>query len=212
MTHHVPLFASTDQRGFTMIEVLITFVVLVVGLLGLIGLQVRSQQAEMESYQRGQALVLLQDIIDRMNSNRTDAHGLSYVTATPVAGGGLLSDCTALAGAALDLCEWGNSLRGAAEVSASGTCGTTTGGGLGCIGAMLGARGCIAYDNATELKDSSGATLAGTGVYTITIAWQGVAETVQPPASVTCGANLYPQETQRRAITHTMRIAALNAQ
>ena len=53
------------QAGFTMIEVLITFIILVVGLLGLIGLQVRSQQAEMESYQRGQALVLMQDMIDR---------------------------------------------------------------------------------------------------------------------------------------------------
>src|SRR5690242_6264655 len=140
------------QAGFTMIEVLITFVVLVVGLLGLIGLQVRSQQAEMESYQRGQALVLMQDMIDRLNTNRTDAHALAYVTASPVGGGGALTDCTALAaGAPFDLCEWGNELKGAAEVSASGTCTAASGG--SCVGAMIGARGCIAYDAASELKD-----------------------------------------------------------
>ena len=75
---------TRPQAGFTMIEVLITFVILLVGLLGLIGLQARSQQAELESYQRGQALVLLQDMVDRMNANRTDAKNLNYVTTTPI--------------------------------------------------------------------------------------------------------------------------------
>ncbi len=53
-----------------MIEVLVTLVVLALGLLGVVGLQARGQQAELESYQRGQALVLLQDMVDRMNTNR----------------------------------------------------------------------------------------------------------------------------------------------
>jgi len=63
-----------------MIEVLVTFVILVVGLLGLIGLQARSQQAELESYQRGQALILLQDIVDRMNANRLGSKSGNYLT------------------------------------------------------------------------------------------------------------------------------------
>ncbi len=49
---------------------------------------------------------------------------------------------------------------------------------------MLGARGCIAYDATTELTDSKGATMTGTGVYTITVAWQGIAATMRPPASL----------------------------
>jgi len=195
-----------------MIEVLITLVILLVGLLGLIGLQARTQQAELESYQRGQALVLLQDMVDRMNANRIGAKNHDYVTSTALGGGGALTDCTGLSGAALDKCEWGNLLNGAAEVAAGGTCDTSSG--AKCIGAMLGARGCVSYDipGNTELKDSSGAAIAGTGIQTVTVAWQGVNSTAAPPASVTCGANLYPSELQRRAVTATLRIGALNAQ
>ena len=206
----IPLRRPLEKQiGFTMIEVLIALVVLIIGLLGLIGLQARSQQAEMESYQRGQALVLMQDMLDRINANRTDAHNLSYVTATALGGGGLLTDCSALTGYQFDECEWGNLLDGAAEVAVGGQCSTTSS--AKCVGAMLGARGCIAYDATTELTDDFGANLPGTGIYTVTVAWQGVAPTVAPPASVTCGQNQYPSEAQRRAITQTLRIGNLNA-
>ncbi|MGE5027346.1 MAG: prepilin-type N-terminal cleavage/methylation domain-containing protein, partial [Betaproteobacteria bacterium] len=52
---------SYRNAGFSMIEILVTLVILLIGLLGLAGLITRSQQAEMESYQRAQALILLQD-------------------------------------------------------------------------------------------------------------------------------------------------------
>ena len=199
------------QAGFTMIEVLITFVVLVIGLLGLIGLQARTQQAELESYQRGQALVLLQDILDRMNANRIEAKNGTYTTgtSTPLGGGGALTDCTALTGAARDKCEWGNLLNGAGEVAPGGTCSTSAG--TSCIGAMLGARGCITYDATTELPDSSGTPIAGTGIHTITIAWQGVNKGATALAANLCGKNLYPSEDQRRVVTATLRIGALKA-
>jgi len=206
----------SKAAGFTLIEVLVTLVVLALGLLGVMGLQARGQQAELESYQRGQALVLLQDMVDRINANRADAHSLAYVPSStfPVGGGGLLTNCTPLTGAAYDICDWGNQLKGAAEVSSSGTCDASSG--AGCVGAMLGARGCIAYANATELTDSTGATMAGTGIYTITVAWQGIAATVAPPASVTCAQNLYPNtgtpiDAMRRAVTATLRVANLNS-
>ena len=194
-----------------MIEVLITFIVLVIGLLGLIGLQARTQQAELESYQRGQALVLLQDILDRMNANRIEAKNGVYTTGTttPLGGGGALTDCTGLTGAALDKCEWGNLLNGAAEVATGGTCDTTSG--AKCVGAMLGARGCITYDAGAELADSSGVTIPGTGIHTITVAWQGVAKGATALSTNLCGKNLYPSEDQRRLVTATLRIAALKA-
>jgi type IV pilus assembly protein PilV len=198
------------QSGFTLIEVLITFVILVVGLLGLIGLQARGQQAELESYQRGQALVLLQDMVDRINANRLGAKNQAYVTSAPVGGGGALTDCsTATTQAAVDLCDWGNELNGAAEVAQGGAC--TTASGANCVGAMLGARGCISYDAASELKDALGATIAGTGVQTISVAWQGVSPTVAPPSSLTCGQGSYPTEAQRRVVTATVRVASLTS-
>ncbi len=205
-----------------MIEVLVTFVVLVIGLLGLIGLQARSQQAELESYQRGQALILLQDMVDRMNANRIGSKSGSYLTTgltpTYVGNGSTsptpLSTCAAPTSpatiAAYDLCEWGNQLIGAAEVTSGGSCTSTDG--TNCIGAMLGARGCVAYAAATELKDSKGATIPGTGILTVTIAWQGMAPTIQPPAAIDCAKNLYPAETQRRVVTATMRMGSLTAQ
>ena len=208
---HVARSASRRQAGFTLLEILITLVVLLVGLLGLVGLQARGQQAELESYQRGQALVLLQDMVDRMNSNRLDAKNRLYeTTGGPVGGGGNLTDCTALTAAAFDLCEWGNSLNGAAEVRGGGTCSIASG--ADCAGAMIGARGCIAYDINSQLQDSSGASIAGTGIFTITVAWQGLSPTVNPPANLTCGQGQYSSEAQRRVMTATMRIGALKAQ
>jgi type IV pilus assembly protein PilV len=194
------------QAGFTLLEVLVSIVVIAIGLLGLFGLQAKAQKAETESYGRTQALVLIQDIADRMNANRADTFSLAYVTATPVGGGGALDDCAGKTGADLDLCEWGNLLRGAAETSAGNAC--STGSGAGCIGAMTSASGCIAYDAASELPDSSGAVQAGTGIYTISVVWQGLSSTVVPVAQQTCLNSLSAE----RMVTQTLRIAALGAQ
>jgi type IV pilus assembly protein PilV len=215
------------HAGFTMIEVLVTFVILVIGLLGLIGLQARSQQAELESYQRGQALVLLQDIIDRMNANRLGAKNGEYVTTSmsPAYVGNGATSPTALANCAdpsltttaqRDLCDWSNTLIGAAEITAGGGCTTTSG--ADCVGAMLGARGCVSYNAASELNDSGGTAIAGTGILTVAVAWQGVAPTVAPPtpavtpSALDCGKNTYPSEAQRRVVTATLRMGSLTAQ
>jgi type IV pilus assembly protein PilV len=197
-----------------MIEVLVTLVVLALGLLGIMGLQARGQQAELESYQRAQALVLVQDIVDRMNANRSDSHNLLYTGGAspptyPVGGGGALTSCAGKTGAAYDLCDWTNELNGAAEVLSGGAC--TTASGADCVGAMLGARGCIAYNAGSELTDSTGATMSGTGIYTVTVTWQGVAATSPPPASITCAQGLYPDDAMRRVVTVTFRIANLNS-
>lgn len=191
-----------------MLEVLVSLIVLLFGLLGLLGLQARALTAETESYQRAQAIVLLQDIADRMNANRTDAYALAYHQAA-VGGGSALSDCSATTGAALDLCQWGNLLMGAAEVSGGGACSSSSG--AQCVGAMIGARGCINYDATTELTDSGGTVLAGTGIYTITVAWQGLAATVAPVSTLTCGSGQYNGEAKRRIVSSTVRIAALAA-
>lgn len=68
------------QVGVSLIEVLVTLVILAVGLLGVMALQARLQQSEMETYQRSQALLLLDDLAARMTANRTAA--ASYVTGT----------------------------------------------------------------------------------------------------------------------------------
>jgi type IV pilus assembly protein PilV len=204
----LPTRRARPAAGYSMIEVLVSLVVLLLGLLGLIGLQARAHNAELESYQRAQALMLLQDMADRMNANRKDSYELAY-DAAAVGGDGALADCSGKTGAALDLCEWGNQLKGTAEVAASGAC--TSASSASCVGAMIGARGCIVYDPATELTTTSGAGLPGTGVYTVSVAWQGFTPVGTAPASLSCGSGAYGSDSRRRIVSATIRIAALGA-
>ena len=170
------------ENGFSMMEVLVTIAILVVGLLGMVGLQLRATAMELESYQRAQALILLQDMADRLSTNKVQA--ASYI-ASDVGASGAEQTCGALAGAARDLCEWNNVLVGAAEKA-----------GTRKIGAMIGARGCI--------------TSPAANVYLITIAWQGLSPTVVPAGS-TCGQNAYGDDRQRRTATVVVRVATLSA-
>ena len=121
---------NQGQNGFSLIEVLVTIVILLIGLLGLAGLQVRALNAQMESYQRAQALVLIQDMANRIDANRKNA--ADYVTTTPLGTG--YGSCTDTgAGSAGDLCAWNDALLGAAELDSSNN----------KVGAMIGARGCV---------------------------------------------------------------------
>jgi type IV pilus assembly protein PilV len=181
-----------NQTGFLMIEVLITLFILLVGLLGVVGLQARAQQAETESYQRTQALMLLRDMADRISANRNNA--ASYVTTAPLGTGDNNAGCTAPATTvAIDKCAWSTALIGAAETT--GTCDITTG--TNCVGAMIGARGCV-----TELD-------AAARIYLIEVVWQGLSPTAAPPASVTCGSTEYGAEELRRAVTTVVQIGDL---
>ena len=193
------------DAGFTLIEVAISLILIAFGLLGLFAFQAKAQRAEVESYGRVQALLLLQDIIDRMNANRGDAFALLYVTPDPVGGTGPLTECGGTTGAVLDLCEWSNLLKGAAE-NTGASCDTTSS--TGCVGAVLNARGCIVYDASNELVSSSGALQAGTGTYTITVVWQGLTNSVIPATNVACGNGVAGV----RMVTATLRFGALGAQ
>ncbi|EKE18130.1 MAG: hypothetical protein ACD_10C00115G0004 [uncultured bacterium] len=179
MLDHSPLPRSVD--GTSLIEVLVTVVILAFGLLGLAALQIRMQTAEQESFQRAQALVLLTDMTTRIQANRTNA--ASYVSSSSLGTG--LADCTGAAGTAdADKCEWSNLLKGAAEQTGSGK-----------IGAMIGARGCI-----TQLQAPNAASgVCNPGIYQIAVAWQGLNATASPANQ--CGTGNYGSEALRRVIS-----------
>ena len=173
------------ERGVTMLEVLITIIILSFGMLGLAGLQARVQLAEVEAYQRAQAIVLLQDMVDRINANRNNS--LSYAAAAVGTGNTTIgTDCAGLVGAALDLCEWHNALLGNAETKSGQN-----------IGAMIGARGCVANTVATNPRE-----------FLVSVVWQGVTPTATP-ASTTCGQNAYGNEATRRAIVARVTVGCL---
>lgn len=176
------------QRGLTMLEVLITIVILAFGLLGVAGLQARMQVAEIESYQRAQAIVLLQDMVDRIKANRKNA--MDYVTVA-VAGVGTPNDeqaCGGLARAAADLCEWNNALLGASEKKETAR-----------VGAMIDARGCVANTAATMPQE-----------FLVSVVWQGLGQTAAP-TSTDCGKDLYGNgdEKTRRALVARVMIGCL---
>ncbi len=61
------------QRGFSLVEVLVTMLVVSIGLLGIAGLIVTSMKNNHSAQSRSQASVLANDIIDRMRANRSVA-------------------------------------------------------------------------------------------------------------------------------------------
>lgn len=178
------------QRGVTMLEVLITVVILAFGLLGLAGLQGRMQVAEIEAYQRAQAVVLLQEMADRIRANpRND---MEYVPAAlgTTTSATTVQNCAALSGtptqADIDLCEWSNALLGAAEASGGAN-----------LGAMIGARGCITNTVSDMPRE-----------FLVSVVWQGLSGTAAP-ASTTCGQGQYNDETMRRAVVTRVTIPCL---
>ncbi len=200
---------ARHAAGFTLIEVLVALLVTVLGLLGLAGLQARIQQAELESYQRTQALVLLYDMVDRVSVHRATAPCFR-ITTDPVAGdpylgvGAAAPPACGFSGIAavnaftdVSILEWDNLLKGAAE----------TKGGIS-VGAMIGARGCVSYDVTTELiHPVTLLPIDGTGIYTVAVSWQGTSDTFAP--TVNCANTLYGPETRRRTVSATFRLAEL---
>ncbi len=183
-------------RGFTMVEVLVTVVVMLLGLLGLATLHVRVQQAELEAYQRAQAMTLLADMVSRINSNRQTApcYAVTGTAGTPylgAAGSAHLGapacmgygSASTQARAVGDLTAWDGLLNG-----------TTENLGANAVGAMIGARGCVSFDSVTN-------------TYTVAVAWQGIADL--PAPAVNCANNLYGSESKRRVVWTTLTIATL---
>jgi type IV pilus assembly protein PilV len=111
------LFKSTTHNprhhaGFTLIEVLVTVVVVSIGLLGLAGLQINGLRANVSSEARSKATLLASDIIERMRANPLGVVNNNYAN-IDTAGIGC--------GAAPDpFCS--NNSGGIALVTASGGC------------------------------------------------------------------------------------------
>jgi type IV pilus assembly protein PilV len=180
------------QKGVSLVEVLVTLVIVAVGLLGLVGLQTRLQVAQVEAYQRAHAVLLVNDMSSRLAINRNLA--ADYVTVNPIGAAACTAPGANPSRAEIDQFEWCEALRGAYERI-----------GTNRVGTLVGGRGCV-----EELS---------AGEYMITVAWQGLATGGQPPASVTCGANAFDGPTGtpcandacRRALTTIVRVADLTS-
>jgi type IV pilus assembly protein PilV len=208
------MHTRNSAAGFSLIEVLVAILIVVLGLLGLAGLQARAQLAEFESYQRAQALVLLYDMVERLNNNRITARCFAITTdttngapyfgdpANPVTPSCSVDTIANNAMAVAAMTAWDGLLQGSGEKK---------GAGAAKVGAMIGARGCVSYNANTEYQNAStGANINDTGEYTVAVSWQGLADTFAPTS--VCGKSLYGSETKRRTVWATVRVGTLKAQ
>lgn len=136
------------QRGFTLIEILVTLFILAIGLLGLAGLMFEGMRNNQGAYLRTQASILAYDMADRMRAN--SAQAAAYRSFTTVGATTTIPACASQATgcspsdqADVDLVEWTRQLQGVG----------------GDMAMVPGGSGSIQFD-------------AATSVYTISIQWQ----------------------------------------
>jgi len=97
-----------QQAGFSLIEVLVSGMVLSIGLIGVAGLQAMSLKNNQSAYMRTQASALAYDLADRMRSNVAGANAGFYDPAQAAATSqcGTPTGCTSQQLAENDLAEW----------------------------------------------------------------------------------------------------------
>lgn len=187
--------ARSGHGGFSLIEVLVTIVLLTLGLLGVFGLQGRAANVELESYQRSQAMTLAREMEASIRAARAEftapaASALSSLDGSVYVGVDGTVDCAAPAGVAAEsLCAWGNALTGALEVDGSGS----------AVGAMIGARGCLIRPTTPEVN-------ALADLYVV-IVWQGITEGVALPAGALtslCAADDIPVNLRRGVVLRVL--------
>ena len=190
--------STRHERGAALLEVMVAILITSFGLLALAGLQTKMNTALLESYQRAQGLILLEDMTQRIQANQSMS--VNYIATSLGTGDAQPVDCTILVTptrADLDKCEWSNALKGAAEVANNGTGDN--------LGAMIGARGCI-----EQLQVANGASgICQPAIYRVTVAWQGFNATVAP--AVSCGLNLYGTDDSLRKALSSRVIVPLPA-
>lgn len=202
-------------RGYSLLEVLITMFVIAIGLLGLVGLQARALTAEVEAAARGQALLLVNDMADRMAANlntvknpsgsdtyNQQSGGTKVVFGTDYSNSCVTGNPTSLSDQAT-CCKTTATTGGTKNsVAESDICewdlalkgiGETTGS-ASKVGGISGARGCV--------------FLQATNVYEIDVVWQGRDATGAVASDLTCGNTAIT--TRRRAVSRRVWVTDLD--
>lgn len=148
------------NRGFSLVELLVTIVVFSIGLLAVAGLQTVSKSANFESLQRTTASHIANGMLEDM---RTNGKAINVYLASADLGGSVFaaepapncnamgSVCNAAQKAVHDLWFWESVLDGAYETSAEGASG-------GLVQPTI----CV-----------DGPAGGGPGIYTVSVAWRG---------------------------------------
>ncbi len=158
--HHSMLLRK--QSGFSLIEVLIAFIILTIGLLGIVNLQAMSKKFTHQAAQRTIAVSLADNIVERIRFN--PAALLTYTNSAAVGGDTIANEPNPNCSAAIcsntelathDLWEWEEALDGAAS----------TFGGANTSG-LIEPKACFNF--------TARAGLTRTGFLTVRVQWKGL--------------------------------------
>jgi len=152
--------------GFTLIEILITLIIMSIGLLGMASLQMNSLRSNQGAYLRSQASMLSYDMADRMRANAErgiagDYNGFDTAGTVPTDPGCMdsVAGCTAAQQSDTDKFEWASRVNG-------------TGAGIAL------------------LPDAKGTITRGAGnLFTIEIDWTETGNTTNATANTTFSFN-----------------------
>ena len=166
MTFPARKSVAARQSGFTLIEVLVAFLILSIGLLGVVALIVQSKVSQHQAVQRTRAVALADEMIERIRINPAQIEtyniGLNPVgenTDTPEPTPNCATNtCSPEQMAVHDLWSWEQALQGQAA----------TIDGAAADGLVM-PRGCIVFEPA--------ASRARTGQLTVIVEWRGLVET-----------------------------------
>lgn len=111
----MPPRTPARASGFSMIEVLVTLLIISLALLGTAGLQAYSMRLNQGGQFRSHAVFLASDLAERMEANRAAAIAGNYVVATSSVANAISTACldgacTAANLAAFDLSQWQNAI------------------------------------------------------------------------------------------------------
>jgi len=112
----------------TLIEILVSLLILAIGMLGMAGLQTVSLRNTQSAYQRTQAAILSTDIVERVRANLQGVEGGNYNNAAGAftAACNSLAGCTAAQMAANDVAEWKQALAAALPEGEGTLCNDST--------------------------------------------------------------------------------------
>lgn len=112
------------QGGTTLMEVLVSLLVLSGGMLGMAGVQTVSLRNNQAAYFRTQATSLSLDMVERMRANITgvEAGGYDDVAGAATAGCFTVAGCNAVEMAAQDILDWSAQVTAALPGGASVVC------------------------------------------------------------------------------------------
>lgn len=188
-------FYRRRESGVTLIEVMISLLVISVGLLAIASLQLLSKHSNYDAAQRTTAAQLADDLMERMRANSSAL--IDYLDATPLGGGSIAAPGTVCEGAVVctadelanyDLWQWEQQLDGSL-VTLDGQ----------AMGGLVSPMACI-----------SGPGFGGTGTYSVAIAWRGLTEATNPITDA-CGegsGNFGANDAYRRVLVMRTFISA----